>query len=409
MNAPAPLARHGNHYNRSGMETVSAFDFDRIIDRRRPGCVKWTRYPDDVLPMWVADMDFLSPQPVRHALAERVALGLFGYEFPTHELAELICDWLARRHGWPVQPEAIVFLPGLVSGMNLVARAFGRVGDSALMLAPIYPPFFSVPANQGMTATTVTLRWQTEGQHLRGEVDDEAFARAIGPRTSLFLFCHPHNPTGHEWTRDELQRLADICLSHNVLICSDEIWGDLTLDGIRHTPLASLAPEIGQQCITLMSPSKTFNIPSLGFGFAVIENESLRRRFIAANNGVLPYPNAMGLAAAAAAYRCCDQWLDALRHYLTENRNVLLDYLAHHLPAVRTTFPDATYLAWLDFRATGLDDPHRFLLEKAHVALNDGASFGPGGQGFVRFNFGCPRAQMLEALERMRSALSSLG
>jgi cystathionine beta-lyase len=359
--------------------------------------------------MWVADMDFLPPQPVRHALAERVALGLFGYEFPTPALAEAICDWLARRHGWSVRPEAIVFLPGLVSGMNLVARAFGRVGDSAVMLTPIYQPFLSVPANQGMTATTVTMHWRIEGQRIHGEVDYEAFARAIGPRTSLFLFCHPHNPTGHEWTRDELQRLAEICLSHNVLICSDEIWSDLILEGTQHTPLASLAPEIGRQCITLMSPSKTFNIPSLGFGFAVIENEALRRRFIAANNGVLPYPNAMGLAAAEAAYRCCDQWLDALRHYLTENRDVLLDYVGRHFPAVRTTLPNATYLAWLDFRAINLDDPHRFFLEKARVALNDGAMFGPGGQGFVRFNFGCPRAQMLEALERMRAALTEIG
>ncbi len=388
---------------------LTSFDFDCLLDRRRPGCVKWTRYPSDVLPMWVADMDFLSPQPVRHALAERVALGLFGYEFPTPALAEAICDWLARRHGWSVRPEAIVFLPGLVSGMNLVARAFGRVGDSAVMLTPIYQPFLSVPANQGMTATTVTMHWRIEGQRIHGEVDYEAFARAIGPRTSLFLFCHPHNPIGHEWTRDELQRLAEICLSHNVLICSDEIWSDLTLEGTQHTPLASLAPEIGQQCITLMSPSKTFNIPSLGFGFAVIENEALRRRFIAVNNGVLPYPNAMGLAAAEAAYRCCDQWLDALRHYLTENRDVLLDYVGRHFPAVRTTLPNATYLAWLDFRAINLDDPYRFFLEKARVALNDGAMFGPGGQGFVRFNFGCPRAQMLEALERMRAALTESG
>ena len=394
------------------METLTAsahVDFDRILDRRRPGCVKWTRYPDDVLPMWVADMDFLPPQPVRDALAERVALGLFGYEFPTHELAEIVCDWLARRHGWLVRPEAIVFLPGLVSGMNLVARAFGRIGDSVLMFTPIYQPCLSVPVNQGMTATTVAMGWRVEGQKVYGEVDYEALVRAIGPRTSLFLLCHPHNPTGHEWTHAELQRFADVCLSRDLLICSDEIWADLTLDGASHTPIASLAPEIGQRCITLMSPSKTFNIPSLGFGFAVIENETLRQRFIAANNGVLPYPNAMGLAAAKAAYRCCDQWLDALRRYLTDNRNALLDYLAQHLPAVRTTLPNATYLAWLDFRAVDLPDtPYRFLLEHARVALNDGAMFGPGGQGFVRFNFGCPRAQMIEALERMRAALTHI-
>jgi cystathionine beta-lyase len=383
--------------------------FDRPLNRRRPGCVKWTRYPDDVLPMWVADMDFPSPQPVQQALAERAALDTFGYEFPTPALIESICDWLARRHGWSVKPEAIVILPGLVSGMNLVARAFGRVGDAVVMLVPVYQPFFSVPANQGMTTTTVTLDWRVDGQQVRGEVDYDAFARAIGPRTSLFLFCHPHNPTGHEWGRDELQRLAEICLARDVLICSDEIWADLTLDGGSHTPLASLGPEIGQKCITLMSPSKTFNIPSLGFGFAVIENDALRQRFVAANNGVLPFPNAMGLAAAQAVYRCCDQWLDAVRSYLTENRNTLLDYVSQHFSGVRTTSPDATYLAWLDFRDVSLpSDPYRFFLDQSRVALNDGATFGPGGQGFVRLNFGCPRAQMLTALERMRAALQQV-
>jgi cystathionine beta-lyase len=382
------------------------FDFDQVIDRRRPGCVKWSHYPGDVIPMWVADMDFMSPEPVRRALAERVAHGVFGYEFPSEDLTRAICNWLGRRYGWGVQPAEIVFLPGLVSGLNLVCRSFGRLGESAIVLTPVYPPFLSAPVNHGMTVTKVALRCWADGQRVHAEVDYDAFEHAISPRTSLFIHCHPHNPIGREWTREELRRLADICLAHDVLICSDEIWSDLTLNGTSHTPMASLSPEVAHRCITLMAPSKTFNLPGLGFGFAIIQDEKLRQRFVAANNGVLPHPNAMGLAAAQAAYTHCDDWLAALRRYLSANRDTLLDYLAENMPAVRSTVPDATYLGWLDFREAGIaGNPYQFFLEKARVALSDGETFGPGGEGFVRFNFGCPRAQMLEALDRMRAVL----
>jgi len=356
--------------------------------------------------MWVADMDFMSPEPVRRALAERAAHGVFGYEFPSEELTEAICRWLERRYGWVVRPDEIVFLPGLVSGLNLVCRAFGRLGESAVVLTPVYFPFLSAPVNHGMTVTKVALRCWADGQRVYTGVDYEAFERAIGPRTSLFIHCHPHNPIGHEWTREELQQLADICLARDVLICSDEIWGDLTLDGTSHTPMASLSPEVARRCITLMAPSKTFNLPGLGFGFAIIQDDRLRQRFVAANNGMLPHPNAIGLAAAQAAYTDCDDWLAALKRYLSANRDTLLDYLAENMPDVRSGFPDATYLGWLDFRAAGIaGNVCQFFLEKARVALSDGETFGPGGEGFVRFNFGCPRAQMLEALDRMRAAL----
>lgn len=388
------------------LASACSFDFDQILDRRTPGCVKWMHYPDGVIPMWVADMDFKSPEPVQRALHERVAQGVFGYEFPCADLAKAICAWLDRRYGWQVATTDIVFLPGLVSGLNLVCRAFGRIGESAITLTPVYFPFLSAPVNNGMSVDKVTLRHVTEGQTVRCEVDYDAFERAITPRTSLFIHCHPHNPIGHEWTRDEMQRLADICLQRDVLICSDEIWSDLTLDGMTHVPMASLSPEVAQHCITLMAPSKTFNLPSLGFGFAIIQNPKLRQRFVNANNGVLPHNNALGLAAAQAAYSTCDEWLAALQAYLAINRNTLLDYLAENLPEIRATIPNATYLAWLDCRDAGIEgSPADFFLKQAKVALSDGAAFGPGGEGFVRFNFGCPRAQMLEALERMRAAL----
>jgi len=392
--------------NSSSKDGSPTFDFDRAIDRRRPGCVKWSHYAGDVIPMWVADMDFMSPEPVRRALAERAAYGVFGYEFPSEDLTRAICDWLERRYRWIVQPAEIVFLPGLVSGLSLICRTFGRPGESAIVLTPVYFPFLSVPVSQGMTVARVGLRCWADGQRMYAGVDYDAFERAIGPRTSLFIHCHPHNPIGHEWTREELRRLADICLEHDVLICSDEIWSDLTLEGTSHTPMASLSPEVARRCITLMAPSRTFNLPGLGFGFAIIQDDRLRQQFVAASNGALPHPNAMGLAAAQAAYTDCDDWLVALRRYLSANRDTLLDYLAENMPAVRSSFPNATYLGWLDFREAGIaGNPYQFFLEKARVALSDGETFGPGGEGFVRFNFGCPRAQMLGALDRMRAAL----
>lgn len=391
---------------RSTESPLLALDFDQPFDRRTPGCVKWTNYEDGVLPMWVADMDFKSPQPVQRALHERVAQGVFGYEVPCDDLKYTICAWLDRRYGWRVQPTDLVFLPGLVSGLNLACRAFGRIGDAAITLTPVYFPFLSAPVNNGMSVDKVELQCMTDDQTVRCEVDFDAFERAITPRTSLFIHCHPHNPIGHEWTRAELMRLAEICLKHDVLICSDEIWSDLTLDEARHVPLASLSAEIAAQCITLMAPSKTFNLPSLGFGFAVIQNAKLRQRFVNANNGVLPYVNALGLAAAQAAYSACDEWLVALKTYLAANRDILLDYLTENLPEIRATVPDATYLGWLDCRKAEIEgSPQAFFLQQAKVALSDGAAFGPGGSGFVRFNFGCPRSQMLEALERMRASL----
>lgn len=380
--------------------------FDEIVDRTAGNCEKWTTFDQDVLPAWVADMDFKSPEPIINALTTRATYGVFGYERPSKLLHELVSAWLLRRHRWQVQPNEIVFLPGLVSGLNLMCRAFGRIGDEAIVLPPVYSPIIKAPTNNGMSARQVQLRESLQNGRIEYALDFDAIKRAFNNRTSLLLMCHPHNPIGREWTRDEMTQLAELCAKRDAVIVSDEIWADLTLDGAPHAPFASLSPEIAERTVTLMAPSKTFNVPGLGCSFAVVQNPALKRRLMNAESGIIPHVNVFGLAAAEVAFTACDDWLDELRGYLTANRDALLAFIDEHMPAIRATVPQATYLGWLDCRNAGIEgNPNTFFLKKARVALSDGASFGAGGEGFVRFNFGCPRAQMMQALERMSAAL----
>lgn len=383
-------------------------NFDQSPVRRGTDSLKWQRY-GDALPLWVADIDFISPEPVLAALRDRVAHGVFGYGAPPDELTETLCARMADLYRWAVEPEQIVYLPGLVSGLNVVCRAVGEPGDAVLVQTPVYPPFLSAPTNQDRRLLAAELCAESRDGRLHYTFDDDAFAASIGPRTGLFILCHPHNPVGRAFDAVELTRLATLCERHDLVVCSDEIHCDLLFDGRRHAPFATLSPEIARRCITLMAPSKTFNIAGLGASFAIIQNPELRRRFKRAMRGIVPDANILGLTAALAAYRHGGDWLRELLVYLAANRDYAADYIARHLPGVRATVPEATYLTWLDCRQAGISgNPHEFFLENAQVALNDGAAFGPGGEGFVRLNFGCSRATLAEGLERMRGALARL-
>jgi cystathionine beta-lyase len=388
--------------------TVS-YDFDPVIDRRCSDSEKWRCYDEDVLPLWVADMDFAAPEPVIRALQERVAHGIFGYRTPPDGLCEVVQERLARLYGWRVETDEILFFPGVVTGFNLACRAIGGPGDGVLVEAPVYPPMLSAPGNAGRTCKVVPL---TEG-HERYEHDFDAFERAITERSlpapSLFLLCNPHNPVGRVFETTELERLAEICLRHGVVICSDEIHCDLVYPGHRHVPIGSLAPEVAAQSITLFAPSKTYNIAGLSCSVGVVQNPDLRAQLERAGAGLVPGVDVLGFTAALAAYRDGQAWLDALLAYLESNRDFVLGYIATHMPSVKCRQPEGTFLAWLDCRETSIPgNPHQFFLERARVALNDGATFGAGGEGFVRLNFGCPRATLTEALERMRAALEGL-
>lgn len=387
-----------------------SFDFEQRLARRGTGSAKWEQYPEDVLPMWVADMDFRSPEPIIRALHERAEQGSFGYSSRHARLAEVVSARLQRLYGWAVAPEAILPVPSLVTAINMVCRAFGAPGDHVLTPTPAYPPFLSAPTQHQQQCDQVELHCEQRGRVLHYSLDQERFAAAFHERTRILMLSSPHNPVGLAYDPATLRAMAETCLRNKTLICSDEIHCDLLLGATQHTPLASLAPEIAAQTITLISPSKSFNLPGLGCGLAIITNPELRKRFQDANLYLVPHVNAMGLAAARAAFEECEPWLLALRAYLTANRDLLVQFVAEELPALRTTLPQATYLAWLDCREAGIDgNPYKFFLEYARVALSDGATFGAGGDGFVRLNFGCPQPQLLEALERMRGALLKTG
>lgn len=387
--------------------------FNQLVNRSDSDSAKWSYYEDDVLPMWVADMDFRSPEAVIQALHERIDHGAFGYCMPSEELTTLIRQRMERLYGWSVASDEVSFIPGLVSGLNVVSRAFGEAGDGVLVNEPVYPPFLSAPENQGHVTQMASLvpSFVEDGaqSHLRYDIDFEALEAAIDDRTRLFLLCNPHNPIGRAYTPDELERIAEICTRHDLIICSDEIHSDLLLGGTKHTPIASLSPEIAERTITLLAPSKTFNLPGLGCSIMVTQNPELRTALDNASRGIVPHVNIMGYVAATAAYAKGGEWLETLLAHLTANRDFLVEYVNEHMPQIRVTKPEATYLTWLDCRETGIEgNPYKFFLEKAKVGLNDGANFGPGGEGFVRLNFGCPRPLLEEGLQRMSAALENV-
>lgn len=382
------------------------FDFDTVIERRGTDSQKWQKYAGrDILPLWVADMDFLSPPAVTAAVHERANHGVFGYARPVKASVDAFLAALASRYGWQIDPAWIVWLPGLVVGLNVTSQAFAAPGDEVLTLTPIYPPFMSAPKNSGRVSVQVPLVLDTGAR--RWEIDWAALEQAVTPRTKLFILCNPHNPVARVWRRDELVRLGEFCVRHNLVLCSDEIHCDLILDDLPHVPTALLGEEIARRTITLMAPSKTYNMPGLGISIAIIPDAGLRAQFNRAAAGIVAEVNALAYTACEAAYRDCEPWRQDLLAYLRSNRDYLLDFVARELPGVKVEAPiEATYLAWLNVSALNLADPIAHF--EAHgVGLSDGAFFGVTRGSHVRLNFGCPRATLTEALARMKRAVTA--
>jgi len=382
------------------MANKEQFDFDAVLERRGTASLKWEKYRGrDIIPLWLADMDFLSPPAVIRALQQRVADGIFGYTVAPQELNAVVVAMLASRYDWKVNPEWLVWLPGLVTGLNVACRAVGEDDDDVMSAVPVYPPFLTAPAHSRRNLIKVPLKEENN----RWQFDFELLARSVTSATRLFILCNPHNPVGRVYTRDELAALADLCRKHDIVICSDEIHCDLILDGEkRHIPTATLDPETAARTITLMAPSKTFNVPGLGCAFAVISEEKLRARFKKAMAGIVPGVNALGYAGARAAFEDCADWHAALLEYLRGNRDTVAQRVAR-MPQLSMGPVEATYLAWIDTRAAGLKNPAAFF-EAAGVGLQDGIEF--DGPGFVRLNFGCPRSLLKEALDRMAAAMA---
>ena len=383
------------------MRKKNSFNFDTPVDRFGTSSMKWDKYQGrDVIPLWVADMDFCSPPAVIDALSKRVKHGIFGYTLPPDELSGIVISMLEEEYGWEIEKEWIVWLPGLVTGLNVVCRAVGEDGDDVMTAVPVYPPFLTAPANSRRNLIKTHLV-ETNG---KWGFDFESMEKAITKRTRLFLLCNPHNPVGRVYNRDELVSLASICSRHNIIISSDEIHCGLLLDKQkRHIPTATLSPETANRTVTLMAPSKTFNVPGLGCSFAVISNPDLRKRFTKAMTGIVPRVNTLGYTAATAAYRESHEWHRALLKYLRGNRDIVLDSV-NRMPGFSAGGVEATYLAWIDTRKSGIEDPAKFF-EDAGVGLFDGKEFGT--PGFVRLNFGCPRSLLADALERMAIAVEN--
>jgi cystathionine beta-lyase len=419
-----------------------AVDFDTPIARRGSASFKWDLYPEDVLPLWVADMDFASPPPVVAALQARAAHGVFGYSVVPNSLVEAVVGHLASRYDWRVDPQWLVWLPSVVPGLDLACRAFAAEGEGVMTVTPVYPPFLAAPPDQGRRLITVPAVYDDASvdepgptaarEHgpsspgLRGTGDAPLGAppgiapRAIPlatrwrlpladmdaacePDTRVLLFCHPHNPLGRVWRREEVEQVVAFCREHGLVLCSDEIHCDLVLGPLQHVPAALTSAEAAEVTVTLMAPSKTFNLPGLNFAFAVISDEDLRRRFAAAGEGLLPFPGCFAIAATEAAYREGGPWLAELLDYLRANAELVERFVHDELPNVRMTHVEATYHAWLDVRAVGLSDPGAACV-RAGDALSDGAAF--GAPGFLRLNFACPRVVLVEALSRLRIALA---
>jgi cystathionine beta-lyase len=375
------------------------YDFDAIIDRSNTGSEKWNKYKGkDIIPLWVADMDFRSPPELIKALHERVEHGVFGYSYPEPPLVEVVTSALVRDYDWQIDPEWLVWLPGLVCGLNVLCRAIGEPGDDVATFIPVYYPFMSAPVLTERTVSKAELKLENG----RWVPDFEALEKVITPKTKLLLLCNPHNPVGRAWDREELLQFHEFAERHDLVIGSDDIHSELILDQeLKHIPIASLAPEIADRTITLLAPSKTYNIPGLGCSFAVISNPALRNRFKKAMGRLVPHLNLFAYVAAESVYRDGEPWRAALLEYLRGNRDLVEREIAT-MPGLAITHVEATYLAWIDARGTGIEKPGQFF-EQHGIGLSDGADF--GGPGFVRLNFGCPRSLLVEALLRMRKAI----
>ena len=363
--------------------------------------------------MWVADMDFKSSPAIIEALHKRVEHGIFGYARPVRSTVDAVVNAFEARYRWKIDPAWLVWLPGLVVGLNVTANAFCAPGEEVISFTPVYPPFMLAPKFQGRVSVPVPMVLEAgpSGTQASGRwvIDFDALERATTPKTKLLYLCHPHNPIARVWERAELVRLAEYCVRHGIVLCSDEIHCDLILDSShRHIPVA-LGGVPGLKLVTLMAPSKTYNVPGLGTSVAIISDPALRTRFVQASAGIVAEVTSLGFAACEAAYRDSEPWRQALLAYLRGNRDTLLAFVARELPGVKIEAPiEATYLAWLNVEALGQKQPVA-VFETQGVGLSDGAMFGAAPGRYVRLNFACPRATLDLALQRMKRAVSSLG
>lgn len=392
---------------------MKTYNFDEIIDRSGSGDLKheallprWGR--NDLLPLWVADMDFATPDFVVDALKARLSPPIFGYTIEPADYRPTIIDWNESHHCWKIKPEWISFIPGIVKGIGFVVNVFTKPGEKVIIQPPVYHPFRMTPEDNGREVVFNPLRLREDGYY---DMDFDNLSEVCDDKCRVLILSNPHNPAGVCWSKETLQRLADFCYEHNIIVISDEIHSDMALFGNRHVPFASVSERAADISITFTAPTKTFNMAGIVSSYAVISNDDLRQRFygwLKANE--LDEPTIFAPIATIAAYQKGERWRKQMLAYVEDNVRFVEDYCRERIPGVRPFRPQASFLVWLNCR--GLELNHDKLLElfidKAHLALNDGEMFGPGGEGFMRLNVGTPRSVLRQALEQLAKAVNEL-
>lgn len=386
------------------------YSFDSIINRVGTNSVKWDNLKelydrDDLIPLWVADMDFKAPSEIVEALKDRVEHNVYGYTFPSDKYYNAVISWMKRRHNWTIERDWIVYTPGVVPALSYAIRAFTKPGDKIILQSPVYHPFYSAIEDNGRHVVNNPLTYK-DGKYY---MDYEDLESKIDSKTKLLILCNPHNPVGRVWTKNELRKLADICIKNDILIISDEIHFDIVYRGNEHTVFGSLSPEISANSIVLTAPSKTFNVAGLQVSNVIIPNRKLRERFaMETEKDHISSPNIFGGEALIAAYDKCEYWLEELLDYLEGNRDFFINFIEERIPKLKIVNPEGTYLMWVDCSELNMnpEELSDFFVNKCRVALNSGEMFGEEGKAFQRFNIGCPRSILKEALERIERAIS---
>ncbi|MDT8717204.1 pyridoxal phosphate-dependent aminotransferase [Clostridium sp. 19966] len=381
------------------------YNFDEVIERRNTNSVKWDRGQQDVLPLWVADMDFKAAEPIINALEGKIKEGIFGYTIHPKKYYEAVVSWMERRHNLHVEEDWILFCPGVVPALNFIIKALTNPGDKVMIQTPVYHPFYRVIKNNSCEVVENELIF--DGNKYEMDYEDLE-KKASDPKVKLMILCSPHNPVGRVWKEEELKRLGDICLRNNVIVVSDEIHNDLILGGNKHINFASINNEFSNNTITCTSPSKTFNLAGLQVSNIIIQNKEIREKvenILELNE--IGEPNAFAVDALIAAYEQGEEWLNQLIRYLDKNVEYISDYLKENIPEIKLIKPEGTYLLWLDCRELGMkgEELNKFFMDKAKVWLNDGRMFGAKGEGFVRMNVACPKSIIEKALTKIKNTL----
>lgn len=388
------------------------YNFDKIVNRKGTDSIKWNNLKDnygseDLLPMWVADMDFESPKEVIDAFKERVEHGVFGYPHIDQNVYDSIINWAKKRYDWHIKKEWIVFTPGVIVGLNIGIKEIGEEGDNVVVQTPVYPPFFRVVENYHRELRINPIKFDGE----KFVMDFEDLEEKIDDKTKVMMLCNPHNPVGRAWTKDELTHVGEICTKNDMTIISDEIHADLTLRGTKHIPIASLSEELANRTITLMSPSKTFNIAGLFTSISIVPNKELREKFTSSLEKMeIGHVSIFGSIGLQAAYSKGETWLNEALLYMEDNIDFVIEYINKNIPEIKIVKPEATYLLWLDFRGLNKtpDEINESLLNVGKIILNDGRPYGEGGEGYFRLNVGCPRSIVEDGLDRIKKSIEAL-